>query len=161
MIPPVVPVNNTSVVMGVQTSLQVPAFNCLRQMPRSGIAVAYGSSMFSFFFFWPCLGACKIWIPQPGIKPGSWRWKCWVLTIGPPGNSLSAISFDVCFLRSWGLGWMRQILDELPTEPLQEACQHQGTGSSLYLTRPTTQNYLHLRMIMFSDLFTSATSPNN
>ena len=51
MIPPVVPVNNTSVVMGVQTSLQVPAFNCLRQMPRSGIAVAYGSSMFSFFFF--------------------------------------------------------------------------------------------------------------
>ena len=47
-IPPVALVNNTSVVMGVQTSLQVPAFNCLRQMPRSGIAVAYGSSMVFF-----------------------------------------------------------------------------------------------------------------
>ena len=56
---------------------------------------------------------------------------------------------------------MRQIQDEPPTEPLQEACQHQGAGSSLYLTHPATQNYLHLRMILFSDLFTSATSPSN
>ena len=71
MIPPVVLVNNTSVVMGVQTSLQVPAFNCLRQMPRSGIAVAYGSSMFSFlFFFGHALGLAKYEFPSQELNPG-------------------------------------------------------------------------------------------
>ena len=47
---------------------------------------------------------------------------------------------------------MKQILDELPREALQEACQHQGAGSSVYLTRPTTQN-LEKEMAPHSSMF--------
>ena len=32
--------------------------------------------------------ACGILVSQPGIKPRQQQWKCWVLTTGPPGNSL-------------------------------------------------------------------------
>ena len=39
-----------------------------------------------------CLGphwaACGILVPYQGLNPVPWQWKCWVLTTGPPGNSL-------------------------------------------------------------------------
>ena len=71
MILPVVLVNDTSVVIRVQTSLQGPAFNCLRQMPRSGIAVAYDTSMFSFFFFSAhALGLAKYEFRNQELNPG-------------------------------------------------------------------------------------------
>ena len=40
------------------------------------------------FVFWPDCVAFRILVLQPGIEPGPWQWKCWVLTTGPPGNSL-------------------------------------------------------------------------
>ena len=45
------------------------------------------------FFFWPCGMADGILVPPPGIETGPWQWKCWVLTTGPPGNSLECPLF--------------------------------------------------------------------
>ena len=39
-----------------------------------------------FFFFLPRCMACKILVPWPGIEPGPWQWKCWVLITRPSGN---------------------------------------------------------------------------
>ena len=33
-----------------------------------------------------CLAAWRILVPQPGIKPGPWQWKRWVLIVELPGN---------------------------------------------------------------------------
>ena len=42
----------------------------------------------SFFFFGHATGLVGILVPRPGIEPGPQQWKCWLLTTGPPGNSL-------------------------------------------------------------------------
>ena len=39
------------------------------------------------FVFWPRHVARGILVPRPGIKPVPLRWKCRVLTTGPPGKS--------------------------------------------------------------------------
>ena len=39
-------------------------------------------------FFWPCCMACGSLVPQSGIKLGPQQWKCWVLTTGPPVDSV-------------------------------------------------------------------------
>ena len=36
--------------------------------------------------FWPYYTASRILVPQPGIKPRPWQWKCLVLTTGSSGN---------------------------------------------------------------------------
>ena len=40
-----------------------------------------------FFFFLAYHVAYKNLVPQPGIEPWPWQWKCHVLTIVPSGNS--------------------------------------------------------------------------
>ena len=42
-------------------------------------------------WFWPHCVACGILVPRPEIEPGSWHWKCWALTSGPPGSSQKRI----------------------------------------------------------------------
>ena len=62
-----------------------------REVPRM-ISSSQGSLtliLLSPFFFWPCHEACGVLVPQPEIEPWPWQWKCWVLTTGPPGNSLA------------------------------------------------------------------------
>ena len=39
-----------------------------------------------------------ILVCRPGIEPGPRQWECWVLTTGPPGNSLNYTSI----LKHWG-----------------------------------------------------------
>ena len=34
-----------------------------------------------FFFFLPLHLTCEIFVPQAGIEPRPWQWKCWVLTL--------------------------------------------------------------------------------
>ena len=51
-------------------------------------------TFFFFFFFPPCHTACEILVPQAGIEPGPWQRKSYILTIGPPANSLC--DFDKC-----------------------------------------------------------------
>ena len=58
----------------------------------SSIQMTNGITYFAHFFFWLCHLACKILVPQPGIEPEPWQWKCWVLTPGPPGNSLESLT---------------------------------------------------------------------
>lgn len=41
-------VNNVAMNMGVQTSVQVPAFNIFEYIPKNGIVGSYGNPMFSF-----------------------------------------------------------------------------------------------------------------
>lgn len=41
-------VNNASMNMGVQVSVQVPAFNCFEYVPRRGIAGSYSNFIFIF-----------------------------------------------------------------------------------------------------------------
>ena len=50
---------------------------------------------FWFFFFWPCITAFGILVPQPGIEPVPLHWKHGLVTIGPPGKSPGT-----CFLKS-------------------------------------------------------------
>lgn len=42
-----------------------------------------------------CHVACGIFILQAGVEPGSWHWKCQVLTAGQAGNSLEEDALDV------------------------------------------------------------------
>ena len=42
-------------------------------------------------FFWPCCPPSKILVPQPGMEPSPLQWKCGVLIIELPGNSLSSL----------------------------------------------------------------------
>jgi len=39
------------------------------------------------FTFWLHLEACRISVPQVGIKPGSQQWKPGILSASSPGNS--------------------------------------------------------------------------
>ena len=41
-----------------------------------------------FIIFWSHYAACRIFVPQRGIKPVPLQWKIGVLTTGPPGKSL-------------------------------------------------------------------------
>ena len=56
-------------------------------------------SLFPSFFavslclFQPCSMACGIFVPRPGTEPAPPALKSWVLTPGPPGNSLLAFLF--------------------------------------------------------------------
>ena len=45
------------------------------------------SSSWFFLSLWPCLTACGLLVLQPGTEPGSWQWKCQVLTTELQGNS--------------------------------------------------------------------------
>lgn len=49
-----------------------------------------------FFFFWPCLEACSILIPQPGRQLMSQQENHQVLTPEPPGNSSNS-GFELVF----------------------------------------------------------------
>ena len=46
------------------------------------------------YLFRSCRVACGIFILQPGIEPGSWQWKCQVLTAGQAGHSLEEDALD-------------------------------------------------------------------
>lgn len=52
---------------------------------RWGLASAV--QQWIFFFFWPC---CAVLVPQPGLNPGPWEWKCWALTLDPQKSSLQS-----------------------------------------------------------------------
>ena len=43
--------------------------------------------LFSFFYFWPCLAACRILFPNQGFNPCLLHWKHRVLTTGLQGKS--------------------------------------------------------------------------
>ena len=45
-----------------------------------------------FLIFWPHMGHMGSWFFNQGLKPCSLKWKCRVLTTGPPG-----LSFPPCF----------------------------------------------------------------
>ena len=47
-----------------------------------------------FFFFFL---ACRILVSWTGIEPGPQKWKYWMLTIGPPRNSLVIVLFNFIF----------------------------------------------------------------
>ena len=53
--------------IGVHVSFKIQIFVFSRYVPRSGIAWSYTNSIFREFF-WPCLAACGILFPQPGIE---------------------------------------------------------------------------------------------
>lgn len=38
------------------------------------------------FLFLAVLDGLQDLVPRPGIEPGPWGWKCWVLTTGPLGE---------------------------------------------------------------------------
>lgn len=67
----------------------------------SQAAHRFSNIFFFFFFFRLRCEACGILVPWAGIIPGPWQWKCWVLTIGPPGN-FSFPQFLMYF--PWDLG---------------------------------------------------------
>ena len=56
---------------------------------------------FSSLSIWPCSMACKVLVPWPGIKSKPWLWKHWVLTTGPPGNSLFYILNRIQYKYLW------------------------------------------------------------
>ena len=63
---------------------------------------------FWFFFFWPCITAFGILVPQPGIEPVPLHWKHGLVTIGPQGSPLApafwnlrAIPLLACPLWTW------------------------------------------------------------
>ena len=46
------------------------------------------SSLIACWFICLFCGAYRILVPWPGVEPRLTQWKHWVLTAGPPGNSL-------------------------------------------------------------------------
>ena len=59
--------------------------------------ITYSVSPTWFFCFCFCLlsfaaALCRISVPRPGTEPGLQRWKLWILTTRPPGNSLTHMS---------------------------------------------------------------------
>ena len=66
--------------------------NSLLIFPFCSYIIFLNSSVSSFSslskFFWSCHVAFGILLPWPGVERGPLQWKCQVLTIGPPGNSL-------------------------------------------------------------------------
>ena len=69
-----------------QNQNQVLVVGLISHRCNSGVSTHAPLSMCHFFCVW-CT-ACRIFVPQPGIKPGPWQWKCQVLTTGPLENSL-------------------------------------------------------------------------
>ena len=63
-----------------------------------------------FFFWWLHSTASGILVPQPGIEPRPWQWKCQILTTGPLGNSPMYIFSMLTYGISVGLS-MEQIWD--------------------------------------------------
>ena len=49
-------------------------------------------------FFWPCLTACRILFPWPGIQLCPLLWKPRALSTGPPGNALEVLLYFIKFL---------------------------------------------------------------
>ena len=54
----------------------------------------------SFFFFWPHSVVCGILVTWLGIEPGSWQWKCWIITSKPLGNSFFFFGTIFTLIRS-------------------------------------------------------------
>ena len=68
-------------------------------------------SCFNFYLsFWPYHIAFGILVPWPGIEPGPYQWKSWVLAPGPLGNSFFSFSFSSIYLFFLKKSW----LDHLP-----------------------------------------------
>ena len=68
-------------------------FTSVQLQSSSVILAATGHpSEKTFFFFWLHCMACGILIPWPGIAPGPWQWKQWILTTGLPGSSQDWLS---------------------------------------------------------------------
>ena len=62
----------------------------------------------SFFnFFWLCSAACRVSVSGPRIEPRLWKWKHWILTTWPPGNSSRRYSLESMKVRCkkdiWGI----------------------------------------------------------
>ena len=63
------------------------------EVSTSSIQMTNGTlTLHIFFFFWLHHLACRILVPQPGIEPEPWQWKCWVLTPWLPGTSLESLT---------------------------------------------------------------------
>ena len=76
--------------MGTEESY--PTYKCpqISKVISTGLCPIWAAFyLFLIFSFWPGLSACRILVPQPGIKPRPQQWKLrlGVLTTGPPGKS--------------------------------------------------------------------------
>ena len=54
---------------------------------------SYAQCSCTFFIFGYAGEARGISVPQPGIKPGPWQWKCWIPTTRPSGNPFICVKF--------------------------------------------------------------------
>ena len=58
--------------------------------------------LFFFLFFWLCLGACGILVPNQRLNSGPWLCKCRVLTTELLGNSQELITLSLTRLKLGG-----------------------------------------------------------
>ena len=74
-------------------------------------SVGSGRGSWSLFLFWLHHSAYRILVPWPGIEPGPWQWKHWVLTTGNSWSwsllSLWSYAFMSAGLSlwAWSLSW--------------------------------------------------------
>ena len=83
------------------------------RMQLLGQIVSFLSTFFFFFLFWPHHEAYGILVPWPGIVPGPWQWKLWVLTTGLSRNSLASLfkKMPNCFPKCMDYSHQQWVLD--------------------------------------------------
>ena len=69
--------------------------------------------MLLLLLFWLYHVTCGILVPDQGLKPWSWQWKCQVLTTGPPGLFLIwFVVFNSCCFLILGLLRLKKSLND-------------------------------------------------
>lgn len=113
---------------------------CLEGKMWGAVMEADGRKRMLYLFVYllsSCRVACGIFIFQPGIEPGSWQWKCQVLTAGQAGNSLEEDALDTGESgkvppRRWHVNWVLKVLKVLLTK--LKTTQYNGFGRIYSIT---------------------------